>query len=168
MNTPVYGDDGEMIQDYVYTYTRYAAERVGAPGLQGGTIPIPIGNAADLEPYGHLNDAYQADDWFPEYYCKTLGMLFGRFENLEPYYKQRRNGGIGAFTADNVPIFDFVADNAWVIADSNHGFKMIGVGKLTAQLLVHDDMPFELKPFGFARYASGGTFGDRNSNCPWV
>ena len=95
-------------------------------------------------------------------------MLFERFENLEPYYKQRRNGGIGAFTADNVPIFDFVADNAWVIADSNHGFKMIGVGKLTAQLLVHDDMPFELKPFGFDRYASGGTFGDRNSNCPWV
>tara|TARA_B110000263_G_scaffold71763_2_gene62794 strand:- start:1443 stop:2903 length:1461 start_codon:yes stop_codon:yes gene_type:complete len=168
MNTPVYGDDGTMIQDHVYTYTRYAAERVGAPGLQGGTIPIPIGNAADLEPYGHLNDLYQADDWFPEYYCKTLGMLFERFENLEPYYKQRRNGGIGAFTADNVPIFDFVADNAWVIADSNHGFKMIGVGKLTAQLLVHDDMPFELKPFGFDRYASGGTFGDRNSNCPWV
>ena len=168
MNTPVYGDDGTMIQDHVYTYTRYAAERVGAPGLQGGTIPIPIGNAADLEPYGHLTDAYQADDWFPEYYCKTLGMLFGRFENLKPYYKQRRNGGIGAFTADNVPIFDFVADNAWVIADSNHGFKMIGVGKLTAQLLVHDDMPFELKPFGFDRYASGGTFGDRNSNCPWV
>ena len=67
-----------------------------------------------------------------------------------------------------MPIFDFVADNAWVIADSNPGFKMIGVGKLTAQLLVHDDMPFELKPFGFDRYASGGTFGDRNSNCPWV
>ncbi|MBQ90774.1 MAG: monomeric sarcosine oxidase [Acidimicrobiaceae bacterium] len=168
MNTPVYGDDGEMIQDHVYTYTRYAAERVGAPGLQGGTIPIPIGSAAEVEPYGHLNDLYQADDWFPEYYCKTLGMLFERFEGLEPFYKQRRNGGIGAFTADNVPIFDFVADNAWVIADSNHGFKMIGVGKLTAQLLVHDDMPFELKPFGFDRYASGGTFGDRNSNCPWV
>ena len=34
--------------------------------------------------------------------------------------------------------------------------------------LVHDDMPFELKPFGFDRYASGETFGDRNSNCPWV
>ena len=116
-----------MIRSALPVYT----ERVGAPGLQGGTIPIPIGDSAQVEPYGHLSDAYQADEWFPEYYCKTLGMLFKRFENLEPYFKQRRNGGIGAFTPDNVPIFDHVADNAFVIADSNHGFKMIGVGKLT-------------------------------------
>ena len=61
-------------------------------------------------------------------YCATLGMLFKRLEDLRPYFKERRNGGIGAFTPDNVPVFDYVADNAWVIADSNHGFKMIGVG----------------------------------------
>ena len=168
MNTPVYGADGSMLQDHVYTYTRYAAERVGAPGLQGGTIPIKIGPRAAVEPYGHLNDRYQADDWFPEYYCATLGMLFKRFENLLPYYKQRRNGGIGAFTPDNVPIFDHVLDNAWMIADSNHGFKMIGVGKLTAEMMVSGDKPDELKPFTMARYANGTTFGDRNSNCPWV
>ena len=168
MNTPVYGRDGEMIQDHVYTYTRYAAERVGAPGLQGGTIPIRMGSEAEVDPYGHLSDAYQADDWFPEYYCRTLGMLFERFEDLEPYFKQRRNGGIGAFTPDNVPIFDHVADNAFVIADSNHGFKMIGVGKLTASMLVHGEKPSELRPFTLGRYADGTTFGDRNSNCPWV
>jgi len=168
MNTPVYGRDGEMIQDHVYTYTRYAAERVGAPGLQGGTIPVKMGPEANADPYGHLNDDYQADDWFPEYYCRTLGMLFERFEDLEPYYKQRRNGGIGAFTPDNVPIFDHVVDNAFVIADSNHGFKMIGVGRLTASMLVHGEKPEELRPFTFGRYADGTTFGDRNSNCPWV
>jgi len=168
MDTPVYGSDGEVIQDYVYTYTRYAAERVGAPGLQGGTIPIRMGPDARTDPYGHLNDDYQADDWFPEYYCRTLGMLFERFENLEPYYKQRRNGGIGAFTPDNVPIFDHLVDNAFVIADSNHGFKMIGVGKLTASMLVHGNKPEELRPFTYGRYAAGDTFGDRNSNCPWV
>ena len=95
-------------------------------------------------------------------------MLFERFEDLEPYYKQRRNGGIGAFTPDNVPIFDHVVDNAFVIADSNHGFKMIGVGKLTASMLVHGKKPEELRPFTFRRYAEGTTFGDRNSNCPWV
>lgn len=168
MDTPVYGSDGEMIMDHVYTYMRYAAERVGVPGLQGGTIPIPLGPKADEEPYGHLNDRYQADDWFPEYYTATLGMLFGRFENIGPYFKQRRNGGIGAFTPDNVPIFDHVVDNAWMIADSNHGFKMIGVGKLTAHMLVHGDKPAELAPFSFARFAGGGTFGNTNSNSPWV
>jgi glycine/D-amino acid oxidase-like deaminating enzyme len=168
MNTPVFDADGKMILDHVYTYTRYAAERVGAPGLQGGTIPIKLGPKAAVEPYGHLNDLYQADDWFPEYYTATLGMLFKRFENLLPYYKNRRNGGIGAFTPDNVPVFDHVKDNVWMIADSNHGFKMIGVGKLSAQMLVHGVKPDELKPFTMERYANGGTFGDRNSNCPWV
>ena len=121
-----------------------------------------------MEPYGHLNDDYQAEEWFADYYCATLGMLFKRLENLRPYFKERRNGGIGAFTPDNVPVFDYVADNAWVIADSNHGFKMIGVGKLTAQMLVHGDKPDELKPFTLDRYRTGATFGDRNSNCPWV
>ena len=168
MNTPVHGDDGEVIQDYVYTYTRYAAERVGAPGLQGGTIPVNMGPEANADPYGHLNDDYQADDWFAEYYCRTLGMLFERFEDLLPHFKQRRNGGIGAFTPDNVPIFDHLAENAFVIADSNHGFKMIGVGRLTASMLVHGEKPEELRPFTLGRYADGTTFGDRNSNSPWV
>ena len=67
-----------------------------------------------------------------------------------------------------MPIFDHVADNAFVIADSNHGFKMIGVGKLTADMLVGGTKPWELEPFGFDRYAAGTTYGDRNSNCPWV
>ena len=168
MNTPVHGDDGKVIQDYVYTYTRYAAERVGAPGLQGGTIPVNMGPEANADPYGHLNDDYQADDWFAEYYCRTLGMLFERFEDLLPHFKQRRNGGIGAFTPDNVPIFDHLADNAFVIADSNHGFKMIGVGKLVARLLTTGSTPEELKPFALRRYSEGWTYGDRNSNCPWV
>lgn len=69
---------------------------------------------------------------------------------------------------ENVPVFDHVADNAFVIADSNHGFKMIGVGKLTAQMLVYGEKPWELEPFSVERYANGTTFGDRNSNCPWV
>lgn len=169
MNTPVLGYDGKEIQDHVYWYTRYAAERVGAPGLQGGTIPIKLGTHEQLEPYGHLNDRYQADNWFSEYYCRVAEMLFGRFEgNLHNHYKHRRNGGIGAFTPDNVPVFDWVADNAFMTADSNHGFKMIGVGKLVARLLTTGDLPEELAPFSQKRYAEGWTYGDRNSHCPWV
>lgn len=168
MNTPVFGDDGAEIKDHVYWYTRYAAERVGVPGLQGGTIPIKMGPEAELEPYGHLNDHYQADNWFADYYCAVAGQLFERFEGIRSHFKDRRNGGIGAFTPDNVPIFDWVADNAFMTADSNHGFKMIGVGKLVADLLARGEMPEELKPFGLRRYGDGTTFGDRNSNCPWV
>jgi glycine/D-amino acid oxidase-like deaminating enzyme len=169
MNTPVVTPDGREFPDmHFYTYLRYAAERIGAPGVQGGTIPIRLGPEAELEPYGHANDLYQADPWFADYYCATLAHLMDRFKNCRSHFKQRRNGGIGAFTPDNVPIFDWVADNAYMIADSNHGFKMIGVGKLVAKLLIGGNRVQELEPFALSRYGEGKTFGDRNSNCPWV
>ena len=41
-------------------------------------------------------------------------------------------------------------------------------GKLTAEMLVHGHKPDELKPFTLDRYRTGATFGNRNSNCPWV
>ena len=45
---------------------------------------------------------------------------------------------------------------------------MIGVGKLVAKHLVTGEKVAELQPFAISRYAEGRTFGDRNSNCPWV
>ena len=47
MNTPVVTEDGHKFPDqHFYMYVRYAAERVGAPGVQGGTIPIKMGPKA--------------------------------------------------------------------------------------------------------------------------
>ena len=54
-----------------------------------------------------------------------------------------------------------------MVADSNHGFKMTGAGKLVAKYLMGDDVA-ELKPFLFCRYAEGKTFGASNSHSPWV
>ena len=68
---------------------------------------------------------------------------------------------------DNIPVFDWVLPNVYMIADSNHGFKMTGVGKLVAKRLMGDDIS-ELKPFTFDRFAEGRTFGDSNSHSPWV
>jgi methylglutamate dehydrogenase subunit A len=169
MNTPVVTEDGKEFPDkHFYMYVRYAAERVGAPGVQGGTIPIKMGPKAVLDPYGHKNELYQADPWFEEYYMATLAYLFDRFKGYGGQFKKRPNGGIGAFTPDSVPIFDWVKDNAYMIADSNHGYKMIGVGKLVAQHLITGEPSPDLAPFALTRYAQGTTFGDRNSNCPWV
>jgi glycine/D-amino acid oxidase-like deaminating enzyme len=169
MNTPVVTEDGRAFPDrHFYTYVRYAAERIGAPGVQGGTIPIKLGPEAVLDPYGHANPLYQADSWFADYYSATLAYLMDRFKGCRQRFRERPNGGIGAFTPDNVPIFDWVADNAYMIADSNHGFKMIGVGKLLAEELVSGQKSAALAPFALGRYADGRTFGDRNSNCPWV
>ena len=87
MGTPVLDEAGTELKDHVYFYTRYAAERIGMPGLQGGTIPIKLGPEAVLEPYGHLNDRYQADDWFADYYCAAAAQLFGALRGAEAVFQ---------------------------------------------------------------------------------
>src|SRR3546814_13549819 len=84
-------------------------------GVQGGTIPIRIGNKAAVEPYGWANDEYQADDWFADYLTASMGYLMKRFKGHRKNFKDRRNGGIGAFTPDNVPVFDWIMPNAYMI-----------------------------------------------------
>ncbi len=168
MNTPVINEQtGEMLQDHLYVYFKNGNERMDHPGLQGGTIPIKLGPEATTDPYGHANDDYQADPWFADYLCSAMGQTMSRFEGIRPHFRERRNGGIGAFTPDNIPVFDWAAPNVYMIADSNHGFKMLGAGKLVAHYLMGDD-PVDLKPFAFSRYAEGRTFGKSNSHSPWV
>ncbi len=169
MNTPVVNEEtGEEISDHLYVYWKNGAERMERMGVQGGTIPIKIGPEAKVDPYGWANPAYQADPWFADYMTSAMGYLMPRFKGHRKNFKDRPNGGIGAFTPDNVPIFDYIADNVYMIADSNHGFKMAGVGKLVAKQLLGNDKVAELAPFAFSRFAEGRTFGASNSHCPWV
>lgn len=168
LDIPVYDQQtGEQLKDYTYVYFKNGNERMDRPGLQGGTTPIKIGPEAVLDPYGHANDEYQAKPEFADYLCAAMGQTMSRFENIRPQFRERRNGGIGAFTPDNVPIIDWVLPNVYMIADSNHGFKMLGAGKLAAKFLMGDDVD-DLKPFAFSRYAEGRTFGSTNSHSPWV
>ncbi|MFZ0543990.1 MAG: FAD-binding oxidoreductase [Candidatus Promineifilaceae bacterium] len=168
MNTPVYNDmTGEKLADYTYVYFKNGNERMDRPGLQGGTTPIKLGPKATLDPYGHANDEYQAGEVFADYLCSAMAQTMSRFEGIRPNFRERRNGGIGAFTPDNIPIIDWVLPNVYMIADSNHGFKMLGAGKLAAKYLTGDD-PVDLKPFAFSRYKEGKTFGSTNSHSPWV
>ena len=36
------------------------------------------------DPYGHANDAYQADPWFADYFCAAMGQTMSRFEGCRP------------------------------------------------------------------------------------
>jgi glycine/D-amino acid oxidase-like deaminating enzyme len=168
MSTPVIDETtGRKLADHTYVYFKNGGERMDRPGIQGGAIPVKLGPEAVLDPYGHANDEYQAEAEFADYLCSAMAQTMARFEGCRPNFRERRNGGIGAFTPDNVPIFDWVAPNVYMIADSNHGFKMTGVGKLLARQLMGDEVS-ELKPFAFSRYAEGKTFGASNSHSPWV
>ena len=158
---------GQRLGDYLYVYFKNGSERTQRPGLQGGTTPVKIGPKATTDPYGHANDEYQAEPWFADYFTAAIGQVMPRFEGLRENFRERRNGGIGAFTPDNVPVFDWVLPNLYMIADSNHGFKMLGVGKLLARSLMGETVP-ELRPFLFGRFAEGKTFGASMSHSPWV
>jgi glycine/D-amino acid oxidase-like deaminating enzyme len=168
MNTPVLDEvTGRELADHTYVYFKSGSERMDRPGIQGGTLPVKLGPEAVVDPYGHANDAYQAEPEFADYLCSAMAQTMARFEGCRPNFRERRNGGIGAFTPDNVPIFDWVLPNLYMIADSNHGFKMTGVGKLLAKHLMGEDVS-ELGSFALSRFAEGRTFGASNSHSPWV
>ena len=131
-------------------------------------MPVKIGPEAAVEPYGHANDEYQAGPRFADYFTAAMGMFMTRFEGIRPQFKERRNGGIGAFTPDNIPIVDWVMPNVFMIADSNHGFKMTGFGKLVARQLEGSEPVAELEPFRFGRFARGQAFGSGTTHSPWV
>jgi methylglutamate dehydrogenase subunit A len=99
-------------------------------------------------------------------WCSALAFCQKRFEGKRAMYREEPSGGIGSFTADSFPVFDRFCQNVYVIADSNHGYKMIGVGKLVAEDLLGkgDEL---LRPFRFSRFAEGELHPVSNSPFPW-
>ena len=75
-------------------------------------------------------------------------------------------GGVGAFTADNFPVFDYVRPNVYGIFDSNHGYKMIGVGREVASVVLGDHSRL-LYPFRFERFETGDLHPMSRSPYPW-
>jgi glycine/D-amino acid oxidase-like deaminating enzyme len=83
-----------------------------------------------------------------------------------PKFNSEPSGGIGAFTPDSCPVFDRFRENCFVVADSNHGYKMIGVGKLVAEEVCGAQSEL-LKPFRFSRYAESELHPVSSSPFPW-
>ena len=46
-------------------------------------------------------------------WCAALSHAMSRFEGCRALYKQARSGGVGAFTADNFPVFDYLKPNVY-------------------------------------------------------
>ena len=135
-------------------------------GVQGGAVPVDLGTKVNLEPYGHDNPEHVVDESFADYFTAGLAWSLDRFKGHSRSYKHAPNGGIGAFTPDNFPVFDAMLPNVYVIADSNHGFKMLGVGKEVASLLTGGTAD-ALKPFRFSRFAEGALQPKSHSPYPW-
>jgi glycine/D-amino acid oxidase-like deaminating enzyme len=156
--------DGHVIDDGPWGIY-YKIGRRGF-GVQGGGVPIRLGPEAELEPYGHSNPEHIVGDEFTDYFTAGLAWAHERFRGKGAAWHADPHGGIGAFTPDNYPIVDFVLPNAYLIMDSNHGFKMIGLGKLVANDIVGGGES-RLNPFRLARFEQGVTHAVSNSPYPW-
>jgi glycine/D-amino acid oxidase-like deaminating enzyme len=168
-DAPLYSDrDGKLIADKIWGI--YYKPDFNFGGVQGGASPYKVDQDPDqvaVDPYGPDSPEFVVGEDFIDMWCSALAHCQKRFEGKMPLYKRDENsGGLGCFTPDNFPVFDLFRENVYVIADSNHGYKMIGVGKLVAQELM-GEKSLLLEPFRFARFAKGELHPTSHSPFPW-
>jgi len=167
-DAPLYSDrDGSLITDKLWGI--YYKPDFHFGGVQGGAAPYRIETDPDdvkVDPYGPESPDYIVGENFANMWCSALAHCQQRFEGKLPLFKQEPSGGIGAFTPDNFPVFDVFRENCYIIADSNHGYKMLGVGKLVASEILGQRSAL-LDPFRFSRYAQGKLHPTSHSPFPW-
>ncbi len=162
-DVPLYSEDGRLIWDKPWgIYFKRDKHSV-----QGGAVPLDVGLECELDPYGTRSPYYCVDDDFYDLWVASLAHCMKRYEGTRQYASHKPSGGVGAFSADNFPIFDFVRPNVYAIADSNHGFKMIGVGEQVARILTGENSEL-LVPFAYGRFAARETLPKSNAPFPWM
>ena len=164
----LYSDvDGSLITDKLWGI--YYKPDFSFNGIQGGGMPYKLRADPDdvkVDPYGPESSDFVVGEDFVRMWCSALAFCQKRFEGKYPLYKREPSGGIGAFSPDSFPVFDVVRENCYIIADSNHGYKMIGVGKLVAREIMGEPSAI-LEPFRFSRYAQGKLHPVSHSPFPW-
>ena len=166
---PLYSDrDKSLITDKMWGIY-YKPDICDKHGVQGGAAPFKVDDKVEevkIDPYGLASKDFQTTDDFAHMWSSALAHCQKRFEGKSKQYKQGPSGGLGCFTPDSFPVFDKFCENVYVIADSNHGYKMMGVGNLVAEEVLGKESEL-LKPFRFNRYEKGELHPTSNSPFPW-
>lgn len=163
----LHDEDGTFVTDSLWGIYFKPDSHFG--GVQGGAAPTPVhrppGEVA-VDPYGPASPDYLTGEEFSQMWPAALAHCLGRFEGTAHLLSREPSGGLGCFTPDSFPVFDRFHDNVSVIADSNHGYKMIGVGELVARELLGTPQPL-LAPFRLSRFNKGLLHPVSNSPFPW-
>ena len=167
-DAPLYSDvDHSLITDKIWGV--YYKPDFHFNGIQGGSSPYKVEMPAvevNIDPYGPDSEEFVVGDDFAHMWTSALAFCQKRFEGKSHLYKKGPTGGLGCFSPDNFPIFDKFRENVHIIADSNHGYKMIGVGKLVASEILGEKSKL-LEPFRFSRFELGNLHPTSNSPFPW-
>ena len=167
-DAPLYSDtDGSLVTDRMWGI--YYKPDFSFGGVQGGAMPFVVERDPDevaVDPYGPESPDFVVGEDFARMWCSALAFCQGRFAGKSGLYRREPSGGIGCFTPDSFPVFDVFRQNCHVIADSNHGYKMIGIGALVAKELLGEDQSL-LEPFRFSRLAEGRLHPVSHSPYPW-
>jgi glycine/D-amino acid oxidase-like deaminating enzyme len=155
---PLRDDDGRLITDEAWG-VYFKPDR---DSIQGGAQPLVVGADFTVDPY----PSGTVDPGFADMWSAALSHCLKRFEGGRRYYRHVRSGGVGAFTVDNFPVFDYMRSNVFVAADSNHGYKMIAVGREIARVLGGEHSTL-LQPFTYERFATGELHPVSHSPYPW-
>ena len=155
---PLRDDDGRLITDQPWGIY-FKPDRAS---VQGGAAPIRLGNSFEVDPY----PTGSVEQGFPEMWSAALSHCLERFVGVSNLYRQARSGGVGAFTVDNFPVFDYMRPNVFVAADSNHGYKMIAVGREIARVLSGEHSNL-LAPFVYERFSTGRLHPVSHGPYPW-
>ena len=157
-HAPLHDDSRRLVTDEPWgVYFKRDRE-----GIQGGAAPIPKGHEFAVDPYPGAT----VEEDFSHMWAAALSHCMQRFEGARRSFRDVRSGGVGAFTVDNFPIFDRMRPNVYVAADSNHGYKMVAVGREIARELCGEHSSL-LYPFRYERFASGDLHPVSQSPYPW-
>jgi len=167
-DAPLYSAvDGSLVTDEMWGIYYKPDWHFG--GIQGGAAPYKVETPVDdvaIDPYGPSSPEFVSSPHFAHMWVSALAHCHSRFEGTMPKYHREPSGGIGCFTPDSFPVFDRFCDNVTIIADSNHGYKMLGVGRLAADEVMGDEQEL-LAPFRFDRFEKGELHPTSNSPFPW-
>ena len=120
-------EDGSLITDELWGI--YYKPDFYFGGIQGGAAPYEVEKDAEdvaVDPYGPESSEFIVGPDFAHMWVSALAHCQKRFSGTLPKFNREPSGGIGAFSPHSFPVFDVFRHNCYVIADSNHGYKMLG------------------------------------------
>jgi glycine/D-amino acid oxidase-like deaminating enzyme len=163
----VHLDSGEPLPGLPASWGIYFRPGLGR-GAAVGALPLPLDPECELDPYGPSHpELGSTTREFDGSVTRAMSWALGRFEGGFDRWACSSYGAQTCFTPDSYPVVDFLRENVYAVLDSNHGFKMLALGKLAAAEILGERQP-ELHAFRLSRFAAGVLHPTSASPYPWT